>query len=1066
MPDHTPHDCLQTPAAGAVNTRLPRNDRHTTLRAALRVALLISTVCAALAVGGMLASDARAQDQPCSGPACAAENGQDFAESQDARENAPACEGRSDYSEQCQDAVDESTGDGGGQEGGSGFADVVQDKPSYEAYPLSHYQFAFFIPDDQEAGWFFSEKKAQNAIADWANGQASGIFVVYVMFMRAAVTILEWVLTLDLVTSMNQVISEGIRGIGEGLIGSPGAFSIGVKIAWLVGMCAVALHVLRARMASAMGTAAVMLIMTAVCVMVISNSGQVIKWYTGFTNALASEVMTMASGHEGEPGTQDDETRQALDQMWESFVIVPFGYIQVSSDTAVAARYDEQALATPLEDRPDALEGIQDEPGVQERASNIDWIMHIVWALVTLLFGVMMALLMLAAGMVVLVFEFVAIIALLTMPVWLLFSIIMVAGLSRQMLMWFVNINLDVIFAHLIIALFTRLVTVVLGLNTVGEDMALIMRFLLALGCGIAVFMLVFGIRSVVRASSFGRSGLVDTGGMGRKAGVAVAAMSGGTGAGTSAAGALGSAGSSSGGTGDKHQALSGGSGEQGAAGGASTRMDNIEKRRNEADRKERGEEPPDNRSGKKKTWDRLGKVGANTGGIAWNSAGTAGKVGKAAVGAAAKKIPKAGLVAARSGFSPFETAAAFGGADVAAAGGALWGGAASKGGSRRTQSGIVGRFRQRQQDKKAAARFEKDGEELTEKAAARMEEDDLRRDAAVEQNAREAYLENEQPATASGGAYPAQAPVGTPEGAAYDPQTGAVTMDAADGQEAPEGPAGYQYSTQTSAPPGQAPREQHVWTPNKDPAAMRGEAYDRAETERRAQREEAYKARGSVSDGALVTDANGNVSRDHASRTERDRDAAEDRMRDNQRAGIVAAGGSSFDGHHAANRQRMAANPPQKGQNESQQSFERRKAAHENKVKNYDPARNAPKPAFSSSSPSLQEIKDKDPEGFRKHYANRAKQEFSPDQYKRMKEAKERREDPLRSRGSWDQTPYMETARKQVKEGINRGDSDGSIITGMKEPESGEGPQMQRFQDRLRQVNDSWVKNGPKEPG
>lgn len=998
-------------------------------------------------------------------------------------------------SPECNKAVDEALENGGGEspdeaesEGG-GFARPANTEPAYKAYDADQYEFAFYVAEDDQASFYQAGKKTLNAISDMLNSIASIIFIVYVLFMKGSVTALEWVLGVNLVENLRDAVSDGISSMGNTLIGDGNSFSSYVKLVWALGAGAIIYFLFRARVALALGSLLKMLVVTALAAIIILKPGDAIDLYTDATNAASNTVLSMAAGEEG-GDPENTVTEEYLDEMWEAYVIIPFGQIQVSSDTGVAKEYGEQALATDPEERPYALEGIKDEEGVEDRAQASMWVMHVVWAMVTLIFGLCAGLLLLAVSAVVLVFQFIALIAFMTLPIWLWFAIFPAAGVTEKLLGWFINLNLDVIFAKLMLALFVVVNTAILGISLPSEDMSLILRFLISLLSGIAAIMFVFGLRGVIQASSFGRSGM-GGGGLTSRGLSAASLLASGGGLASTASGVAGNSGKSAASGADyAHPAVAKKErevGEVGAGRGSKDKLGKMAHDQNEASRAEKGESPIDGRSGKRKAAD-AGKRGAAAAGkVGWQATkaggratGRAGRIGKEA----AKRLPKAGIVSAQSGFSPMETTAAFGGVGAAAGFGAAWGAAgATKDKAKDGVRSLAARRRQNKEEKAQAERFAAVGEELTEKTGARMEEDLVQRDDAVEEDARQAYI-NENPQTrreesdpGSGGsanpykedAFPERPPEGVPEDASYDPQTGVIsgTHHNPGTEEPPRAPEGYTRHMEPQESENGELGSRYVFTPDSDAKTMRGQAYDQAEGTRRASRERGYAMRPGA--GSYRPDGQGSFYKDGATPEERARDAREDQMRDSQRDRIVDRGYSNFDDFHAAKKQDLA-----------DQGYD---------VTNYAPEKNAPPPegerpgqsaarssgqpeagtgqsmsggASGRAHPTAEQIKQNDPEGFAQYYNPRASGEFSSQEYKAMKEAKSRRADPARSQGSWDQTYLMEAASQRVQEGIRNGDSNEAIIAGMKEPEEKEGQPAKKFQDRLRHVNDTWLRNGP----
>jgi hypothetical protein len=1029
--------------------------RHLGMRAGVLLTALILLM--ALAAGPVLAQDGDGSGSGDGNPAMDESDESDEGGGEESNDGITGGLGQDTLDEDEEDYTGEnSEGDSTGD-----FAKSAADgELLYKTYPITKYEFAFYQPESK--AWQFGKKLGQ-AVSAGINQWASALYILYVIVMTISMALIQAVLSLNLVENMSDTVSEKMSALGNTVIGNGGNFTAFVKLVWALGVAAIVFYLFRSRVSRAFGALLQMIVITAISVMIISSPGQVIQWYTGITNSLSNTVLAVGMGEDAaESGTASMPTEFA-NTMWENYVILPWAQIQVSSDPGVAKEYGEQALATDKADRPDALEGIKDKEGVDPRASETDSVMHVTWALTTLIFGLIISTLLIIMAGIILVAQIIALVAILTSPIWLWFAIFPAGGVTSKMFGWFLGINIDVILLKLILGIFLAVNSAILTADVDGEEMLLVMRFILSILSAVAVIMLVMGLRAVMQEVLSGRSGF----GGGGSAGMLAMRMA--SDAGSKVMGESKSAtGGSSGARGSSYMSpvtsavQGGGGGEKGREaereaeggdkskdrnggnGGKKGRLGKLQKEKDEARRAQYGEKPIDDRNKKQKAAD----IGKNTakraGSIGWKAtktgAGAAGATAK--VGASVgKRLPKAGMMAAKSGFMPMETAAAFGGLGAAAGYGAA-AGAMGRGKEKVKEAGkgILNNAREAREESKNAERFTSEGEEMTEQRAETKASNDRDR----YDKAEEAALQEYQAANPQhGGEYPEEAPQGMPENGKYHPEQGGIITGSLKKDDMPPNVEGYTPSVENlTNKKGQSAGRQYTLTPNEAPGVMRSKAFENAESARPdGPRQEAL----------------------------------------DQQQGIVASGYSNYDKFHADKLGQLKKEVPKApATGESQEAFETRRDEARDKVQNYNPAQNAPPPTGDTSTgkvpgaaetssvqntpyPSVEEIKKIDPEGFKKFSEPRLSQEFKdPLQRSAVEQSRSLAADPNRSRGAYDVTYYMEHARADVAEGIRRGDSNQSIITGMNKPESQDGAEMKSFHDRARDITNSWQKHGP----
>lgn len=618
---------------------------------------------------------------------------------------------------------------------GGGRAAVAQDKdgggspdprPSgggllHEKYAITDYVFAYY-EGEQDGWWIFGEgvedttKKLMYATF---NSFASAVFLMHLLFMKTAVTVMQWVLTVDLIDALKGTISGGIRSMGQALIGSGADFSGYVKIMWALGLLAVAWAFLKRQVVAATGHLLKLVLLSAFALFVVLNPGAVIDTYSSFTTAGSNAVFATAARIGGDDfsgaGERPTVSEGFLNTLWEAYVIAPWAQIQISSDPRVANEHAEEMLSTSTEDRPDKLEGIKDEKGVDPRATLEDAVMHIVLATTTLIFGLAVVIVCLVLSLLVFVFEAISIVALIALPVWLLFAIFPAGGLPFKLGMWFIHINVDVLLGKLALSLFVTVCAATVGLGAqTSEDMRLITSFLVSIIAGIGVWVLIFNVRSILRASSFGRTSVLRSP-AGHPAGAAPAPAA-------SAPAEAAETGAS--------QRMSY------ASDNVRKAMDRVENERNEAGRQQAGMPPMDSRSRGRKVFETARSAAMVAGSYASAGAGAAATAGKA--GHAVHKA------AASGNYMPSEMAAAIlkHAAAPAARGGARAAGAAGAGALRRMDPGSAYNER-RNRDARTIKRFEEDGEDLARSVAARKTNDLIERDRRIRQNVAEQMNED-----------------------------------------------------------------------------------------------------------------------------------------------------------------------------------------------------------------------------------------------------------------------------------------------------------------------------------
>lgn len=1104
--------------------------------------LKILAACFAIAIvasllTGFVASPAGADVLPHE---CGNGSNTDLADSecQDAlRENNPAAEDSGSTEGTAEDSG------GGEQSGGSGdygFAEVDDSQPAYKQYTITDYKFAFFQPDTNgiakallgvlatlgnEIGTMFAEMN---------NGYASMIFMIHVLLMKLAFVVLEWVLTLNLVTTLEQTISTGMSDIGNEILGSPGAFTGFVKVMWALGVAALVLYLLKGRVAEASGRALQMIGVTAIAIIIVMMPGKVIDYYAGFTNDISSGMLSLASGEQDSSDPDSTVTEGFLDRMWTPYVLVPWGQIQISSDTGIATQYAEPALATSGEDRPDALEKLaEDEPTVEERASVYSYVMHQVWAIATIIFGICTAAIMLFIAGAVLMYQLIALIALMTMPVWLLFAIFPGGGVTAKTLGWFLALTVDVILAHLMLALFVLVNDAVLSINTPNEDMALILRFLIAIFSGIAVIMMIFSGRSILKNSLTGRSVRSGGGGMlaanllaqksGNLASASAAAVRGGSSSGSSPTD------SSTGYLSPKVQDA-----KEHAASGSGTDdsdLDAAETELNEKRRAAAGAPQLDDRSKQDIRKDKRGRFAGLAKNVGWKTAdgtiGAAGKVGK--VGwQTAKRLPAAGLISARSGFMPFETAAAFGGVGAVAAGGAAKGAVGAH--KDKARERLAKRAEQRRQRKQEEANAElytsEEGRDAHDTLAASQldswedEYDKAVADAENEANRYGDYFEEPpitergeegddprvdvpesspstaaDPRAASGednqpGTY--QRPRNIPEDANFNAHSGAVwgTYDPSTNQ-TPTPPPGYSGSSEVYQNPPNAdgssvkPSGMYLFTPlgATKPDRKHHDHRDLDQNQRMAAYEANERERRAARDSSPLRQGN---SPEAIQRRENDR--IQDAIRDNQREGIARDGYTSFDDWHSDNmRRQFGERPTHPTPGESTEGFMARAEDYDNNVANYDPTDYTPGAAPTDSGERQQTrskigesqapqpkrvhrdsawLQKNDPERWNKHLNQNLSERLSPQQISAVQEARRRDADPAETRSAYDQPVVQEAASARLKDNIRSGlHTKEEMETGMKRPDETDNAGWSRFRQSLATARQARRRHEPTDP-
>lgn len=999
-----------------------------------------------------------------------------------------------------------------------GFNEVDRSEPAYKAYTISDYQFAFYLPDDQDASWFWSSgKKFQNFSNDINNQIASAIFMIYVLIMKGTMMLLGWVLDLDLVTALRDTIAAGMTDIGNTIIGSGPAFTTFVKIMWGLGVAAVVFALFRARVASAAGKVLTMVVVTAIAAIIVMFPGKAIDYYTGIVGGMTDGVLTLASGEEGsQNGSGTTITDGYMDQMWEAYVIVPFGQIQVSYDPEVAADYDEKALATPGEERADALKSLgEDEESVATRASTMDYVMHQVWAGATAIFGLFAVLILLLLSSVVLAYQLIAIVALITLPVWLWFAILPAGGIPSKIVGWFLVIIADVVLVHLMLALFVLVNESILTVETPDEDMALILRFLLSVISGIAVIAMVFAGRNILKTTLTGRA--LTSGGSGLYAAQMLSRKGGdlkdtvaGTISGPSSSGTNSSEGYVNPRTAEaRNQAASADSGHSG--------VDEADNELNEKRRAEHGEAPIDDRTKSQKNKEALKRFGGMAERIGWNTAGGTAKAGgrlMKAGGHAAKRLPLAGMMAARSGFMPFETAAAFGGVGAAAGAGVASGAAGlsrdklkEKGRSR------IERRRQQQIERKNAGVYASDEARDAHDTLAAQQYDDWKGNySRAESDAEDEYNRlyeptedqpandgpaneheehtgpssvadpREGPAEGEAPSAPYERPENIPAAANFNEQTGAVwgTYDPAT-ESAPIAPAGYTGETAAYQNPANedgsrtTPTGTYLFTPHGQSRPDR-KHYDHrglgADERRGAYDQEEELRKGSRPREERRGDG------EHAQRL-RGEEAREDQLRADQREGIVADGYTKFDDWHADNKRKLFGEKPTPKSGERSEDFLQREATWNNQMRNYDPANYTPGGGQGHGQGQNQQpqrvqrdkewIKQNDPEAWNNIFNERVSDRLTPQQISSVEKGMDIEANPEDQRKPYDQPLIQENASTTLKENITAGlHTREEMETGMKRPEDTDQAGWQRFRDRLSTVRNTrrGQENTPDPPG
>lgn len=359
------------------------------------------------------------------------------------------------------------------------------------------------------------------------NFLASIIFLIHVKLMYATVWALDYVLSANLLDSMKEAVTKVIGALGDAFLGSSSSASTFLKLMYLAAIGYGGWKILiENKTAFGWSQIAKAAFIGFLAIWLASNPGKFIDTYNYWTEGLSNYAFEAAyasnpseadpngyydpgEGGNSRPATHQEAGRQAfLDTVWESYVLDPYGWLQVSTDDKVAEGNRETLLAMDTQsEREDALQKIADSGG-PEAVATIDQsrsFEHLTGACVMAVLGLIFIGLSLFMSLVIFVSQMLVMLIFALSPLILLAAVFPASGMTAKTFGYILSVNLQVIVFKVALALYVVMVALIFKLA--GEhSMALGAAFLFTVAVGFAAIWLLKDARAYLRPGLWGGS--------------------------------------------------------------------------------------------------------------------------------------------------------------------------------------------------------------------------------------------------------------------------------------------------------------------------------------------------------------------------------------------------------------------------------------------------------------------------------------------------------------------------------------------------------------------------------